>query len=109
MGLTQRTNPWKQKDLDMVTSLRGNFPANLNDPPKGIQSKLLERFRTFMTCYTGTISASGAGEAIGVSRSTARRYLEHLVEMGEATFEYSISNVGRPLKLYRLLDMVDKP
>jgi response regulator of citrate/malate metabolism len=103
MGLTQRINPWKQKELDMVTSLRGGFPASLNDPPKGIQTKLLDRFRTFLACYIGTISASGAGEAIGVSRSTARRYLEYLVETGEATFEYDISDVGRPLKLYRLL------
>jgi len=102
MGLTQRTDPWKQKDLDMVTSLRGNFPAGLNELPKGIQTKLLNRFRTLLTCGTRTISASSAGEAIGVSRSTARRYLEYLVETGEATFEYDISNVGRPLKLYRL-------
>jgi len=102
-GLTRRANPWRQKDLDMVTSLRGISPRALEDPPKGIQRKLLEKIRTCMRNNREALSASAVGETIGISRSTARRYLEYLLETGEATFEYDISSVGRPVKLYRLL------
>jgi response regulator of citrate/malate metabolism len=87
----------------MVTSLRGIFPRALEDPPKGIQRKLLEKIRTCMRNNREALSASAVGETIGISRSTARRYLEYLLETGEATFEYDISSVGRPVKLYRLL------
>lgn len=103
-GLTQRTNPWHQKDLDMIFSLRGRFSGSQDVVPKGIQSKLLDRLRVCMTGGADTLSASQAGVALGVSRSTARRYMEYLVENGEATVEYEISSVGRPVKLYRLID-----
>lgn len=101
-GLTQRTNPWHQKDLDMLFSLRGRFSGSQDEAPKGIQSKLLERLRICMAKEPGTLSASQAGYALGISRSTARRYMEYLVENGEATVEHEISSVGRPVKLYRL-------
>ena len=103
-GLTHRANPWRQKDLDMITSLRGSSTRVLEDPPKGIQRKLLEHIRICIKSNREAISASAFGESIGISRSTARRYLEYLVETGEATFEYDISSVGRPVKLYRLLE-----
>jgi Response regulator of citrate/malate metabolism len=41
------------------------------------------------------------GSLLGVSRSTARRYLEYLAEKGEASVEFEVSDVGRPVKLYR--------
>ncbi len=103
-GLTQRTNPWHQKDLDMIFSLRGRFSGSQDEVPKGIQSKLLDRLRVCMTGGADTLSAAQAGSALGISRSTARRYMEYLVENGEATVEYEISNVGRPAKLYRMND-----
>jgi len=103
-GLTQRTNPWHQKDLDMITALRNSPSRFMEETPKGIQGKLLDRFRTCMRRTRRTMSSAEVGKATGVSRSTARRYLEHLVERGEASFEYEISNVGRPVKLYIFLD-----
>ena len=45
-GLTQRTNPWRQKELDLITGLKGRFFSGLDEYPKGIQVKLLERLRT---------------------------------------------------------------
>jgi len=103
-GLTQRTNPWRQKDLDLITGLRGRFSCGFEEYPKGIQVKLLERLRACLESQENkALSASTAGCRVGISRSTARRYLEYLADSGQVAIEYDISNVGRPVKLYRLI------
>jgi response regulator of citrate/malate metabolism len=51
---------------------------------------------------SGTFSAQEVGDAIGVSRSTARRYLELLASAGRTTVEYAYRRAGRPEKRYRL-------
>ncbi len=33
-GLTQRTNPWRQKELDLITGLKGRFFSGLDEYPK---------------------------------------------------------------------------
>jgi len=50
----------------------------------------------------GTFSAQEVGDAIGISRPTARRYLELLVSAGRAVAEYAYRRAGRPEKRYRL-------
>ncbi|MEO9322163.1 response regulator [Nocardioides sp. C4-1] len=47
------------------------------------------------------ISASEAGELVGLSRVTARRYLEHLVERGDAEVRLQYGSAGRPERRYR--------
>lgn len=47
------------------------------------------------------ISASEAGEAVGLSRVTARRYLEHFVEAGAAEVRLRYGSAGRPERRYR--------
>jgi response regulator of citrate/malate metabolism len=42
------------------------------------------------------LSAGEAGEAIGVSRVTARRYLEHLADEGRVTRAPRYGGAGRP-------------
>jgi response regulator of citrate/malate metabolism len=101
-GLTQRTNPWQQDDLDRVTGLRGHFAGKGNEVPKGLQSKILHQVRACLGENARPRSSAEMGAMLGISRSTARRYLEHLAEKGEAAVEYEVSDVGRPVKLYRL-------
>jgi two-component system response regulator DctR len=101
-GLTQRRNPWQQEDLDRVTGLRGHFARSVDAVPKGLQSKLLERVRACLGNPPRPRSSAEVGCALGISRSTARRYLEYLAEKGEASVEYEVSDVGRPIKLYRV-------
>lgn len=48
------------------------------------------------------ISASEAGELVGLSRVTARRYLEHFVETGAADVRLQYGSAGRPERRYRL-------
>jgi len=41
-------------------------------------------------------------EGLGLARVTARRYLEHLDEIGKVRVELQYGSVGRPLKKYRI-------
>ena len=100
-GLTQRTNPWQQEDLDRVTGLRGHFVRKWDEVPKGRQYKLLQQVRTYLGENSRPRTATEARSLGWVSRSTARRYLEYLWEKGEASVEVEVSDVGRPVKLYR--------
>jgi response regulator of citrate/malate metabolism len=47
------------------------------------------------------ISASETAEALGLSRVTARRYLEHFVDIGQAQVRLQYGVTGRPERRYR--------
>jgi response regulator of citrate/malate metabolism len=48
------------------------------------------------------MAAQGVADVVGVSRVTARRYLEHLVDLGVAARVPKYGGVGRPELLYRI-------
>ncbi len=50
----------------------------------------------------GEISASEAAEVAGLSRVTARRYLEHFVDVGTAEVRLRYGGTGRPERRYRV-------
>lgn len=50
----------------------------------------------------GEISATEAAEAVGLSRVTARRYLEHFVDSGAAVVRLRYGGTGRPERRYRV-------
>lgn len=50
---------------------------------------------------TQDLSASECAEAVGLSRVTARRYLEHFVGTGELEGRQQYGRVGRPERRYR--------
>lgn len=74
--------------------------------PKGISA-------TTVTVVTDALRAAGdvglssseCGESAGLSRSSARRYLEHLVDSGEAEVRHRYGSAGRPERRYRLTDV----
>lgn len=51
-------------------------------------------------CAEG-LTATGLAEVVGISRITARRYLEHLVDAGRAERSPQYGTVGRPELQYR--------
>jgi response regulator of citrate/malate metabolism len=51
------------------------------------------------------VSASEAGDEVGLSRVTARRYLEHFVETGRAEVRLRYGTAGRPERRYRATDL----
>ncbi|MFI6443960.1 response regulator [Kitasatospora sp. NPDC050543] len=69
--------------------------------PKGLSAPTLEAVATVLRAADAGLSAAAAGTAAGVSRITARRYLEHLVDTGLAVREPQYGQVGRPELCYR--------
>jgi response regulator of citrate/malate metabolism len=47
------------------------------------------------------LTAAGVAETVGISRITARRYLEHLVDATSAERKPVYGQVGRPELVYR--------
>lgn len=69
-------------------------------PPKGIDPITKEKVISHMKRVEGGITAETLGMDIGVSRSTARRYLEYLVSEKRAYTELIYGSVGRPERRY---------
>ncbi|GJF28057.1 transcriptional regulatory protein [Kitasatospora sp. NE20-6] len=69
--------------------------------PKGLSAPTLETLAGVLRGSGAGLSAAAAGSAAGVSRITARRYLEHLVDTGLAVREPQYGQVGRPELCYR--------
>ena len=90
-----------QQDVDRL--LRPEYKEALteNDMPKGIDPITLEKITEVMEQQNSDgINAEKVGEKVGVSRTTARRYLEYLVANGMIIADLSYGAVGRPERIY---------
>jgi len=90
-----------QRDIDRL--LHPYKSTNPGEPalPKGIDSLTLKKVHdAFDHPHPGGLSAEEVGEKIGTSRTTARRYLEHLTAVGRLTAELVYGAVGRPERKY---------
>jgi CitB family two-component system response regulator CitT len=67
--------------------------------PKGIDEITLEKVKSVLQSDEG-LSAEQVGHLIGASRTTARRYLEFLISVGECKAEAVYGIVGRPERKY---------
>ncbi|MEV0389468.1 response regulator [Nonomuraea sp. NPDC050643] len=87
-----------QGDVDRVLgTLRGS-----SELPKGMAKDTLDSVAAQLREHPHGMAAQGVADAIGVSRVTARRYLEYLVERGTAVRIPQYGGVGRPELLYRI-------
>lgn len=97
----------RMADLDqnlvdkMMTANLGDEPT-LYRLPKGIDSVTLDKIR-FLFQTPISLTADEAGEKIGASRTTARRYLEYLISTGELLADLKYGTVGRPERSYKKL------
>lgn len=88
-----------QSDVDRaLASLRGVDSAAL---PAGVQGETLDAVRAALSEAPDGLSASEVGARCGMSRVTARRYLEHLAESGAVRREPRYGGPGRPEMAYR--------
>lgn len=88
-----------QDEVDRALAvLRAPSPAAL---PKGLSGPTLERVTGALREASEGVTATGVAESVGISRITARRYLEHLVEAGRAARKPLYGQVGRPELVYR--------
>lgn len=93
-----------QEDLDRIlfgTETRRASSLLADGLPKGIDPLTLERIQNILHQSAAEgITAVHAGEAAGVSRSTARRYLEYLVLVEQVKAQLHYGDVGRPERTY---------
>jgi two-component system CitB family response regulator len=70
--------------------------------PKGIDALTLNKVVRVFSAQpdAGGLGAEEVGERVGVSRTTARRYLEHLVSENRLTADVTYGSVGRPERKY---------
>ncbi|MGA5871405.1 response regulator [Streptomyces cinereoruber] len=90
-----------QDEVDRaLAALRAPHPAAL---PKGLSAPTLEAVTRALRAAPEGLTAAEAGTEIGISRITARRYLEHLVTEGRAVRAPQYGQIGRPELQYRWL------
>jgi two-component system CitB family response regulator len=69
--------------------------------PKGIDRITLDKILTILTNDIDGYTAEDLGQLAGVSRTTARRYLEFLVTENKVSADTSYGGVGRPERIYQ--------
>ncbi|MEU3600677.1 response regulator [Streptomyces sp. NPDC006798] len=69
--------------------------------PKGLSGPTLESVTRTLRDTPEGLTAAEAGTEVGISRITARRYLEHLVTQGRAVRSPQYGQIGRPELQYR--------
>jgi len=91
-----------QADVDRLYATMGftpeqSLPKNLNPPTLELVVRCLQE-------QADPASALEVAERTGISRGTARRYLEYLETQGRAVLELRYGAAGRPEHRYRLVD-----
>jgi len=90
-----------QADIDAVFAQVAPPAGTRAALPKGLSAETAE---AVLAALDGgaELSAAECGEVVGVSRVSARRYLEHLAETGGAAVRLRYGTAGRPERRYRL-------
>ena len=90
-----------QGDVDRIFgALRTVGTAAL---PKGLSDATLDVIVQALGGSSSGLPAAAVAELAGVSRVTARRYLDHLCQLGRAELSMRYGSPGRPVHRYRLL------
>jgi len=71
--------------------------------PKGLSDATLELVTRVLRSARSGLAAADVSHRAGLSRVTARRYLEHLCRLGSAELTMRYGGPGRPEHRYRLL------
>lgn len=74
-----------------------------DDLPKGLNAATLKQVLSVMEHQGGRLSAEETAAGVGISRVTARRYLEFLEKRGIVRLEVHYGTIGRPVNRYELL------
>lgn len=86
-----------QEDIDAVFAPLGRGREAL---PKGLSAETASAVLAALDAAL-EISAGECASIVGVSRVSARRYLEHFVAQGRATVRLNYGGAGRPERRYR--------
>jgi two-component system response regulator DctR len=92
-----------QKELDAL--LQTVEPQTLepsSELPKGLNEVTLQKIVRYLRKQTEPVSAEEVAEGVGITRVTARRYLEYLEKRGEVTLDVQYGGIGRPVNRYMM-------
>lgn len=89
-----------QADIDRVLH-RGTAPAAVARLPKGLGLETAALVERALREASTTLSAAECAEVVGISRVSARRYLEHFCTTGQAAVSLRYGATGRPERRYR--------
>jgi len=88
-----------QSDIDHLFSLlRAQGKSAL---PKGISAPTLSVVMDTVRVLADDVTAVAVAEGAGISRGTARRYLEYLASLGSVELSLRYGATGRPEHMYR--------
>lgn len=92
-----------QDELDKYNYTADIGLNTLSSLPKGVHFFTLKQLLNYLDSQTNSLSCQEIADALSLSKITAWRYLEYLVEKGkvEVTLEYG--SIGRPTKHYRVV------
>ncbi|MBB2480333.1 response regulator [Bacillus sp. APMAM] len=82
-----------RKDIDSYSSDKSLLP-------KGIDPLTLVKVLEVLKLVTNGVTAEFVAKEMGVSRTTARRYLEHLIAEEKIAADLAYGTVGRPERVY---------
>ncbi|SCG41375.1 response regulator [Micromonospora humi] len=91
-----------QADVDRVLS-RGGAVAAVPTLPRGLSAETADLVERALRGHDGTLSASECADRVGISRVSARRYLEHFSGSGRAEVTLRYGAAGRPERRYAWL------
>ncbi|MFB5197503.1 response regulator [Neobacillus sp. KR4-4] len=96
-----------QQQVDKL--LRKEIEGSKTDKPylpKGIDPLTLEKVLEVLSKVADGLTAEIVAKEIGVSRTTARRYLEHLMSEGKIEADLAYGTVGRPERVYLVKEAI---
>lgn len=91
-----------QHAVDRMLGSPATGAVRLPAPPKGLSAASLSRVTLALAETSSDVSASEIAETLGMSRVSARRYLEHLVDTGALAMSPRYGSAGRPENRYRM-------
>ncbi|UZX02640.1 response regulator [Arthrobacter sp. CDRTa11] len=98
-GSGSRRTGASQSEVDQAfASLRAPSEMPL---PKGLSVSTLESVQDYMKQHSEAVSAAEVMDALGMSRVTARRYLEYLADAGTVSRTARYGTPGRPENEYK--------
>lgn len=100
-GAHRRLADSETTDQSEVDRIFGTRPAQPKATPKGIDPETAKVVERALRNSDQPMSAAEYAELVGISRVTARRYLEHFVSTGQAQVTLKYGSAGRPEHRYR--------
>lgn len=94
----------EQTDVDRLFATPKSGTPSL---PKGLSAETLKLVKEVLTDAGRDLSATETAELAGIARVSARRYLEHLTETGQAEVRLRYGEVGRPERRYMVSTHTD--